>query len=46
MRAVEISSVALFFVLLGFSLPKVSIEYLPLAMICGWLLADLFSGLR
>src|SRR6185369_10112577 len=45
MRAVEISAVVLFFVLLAFSLPGISSEYLPLALILGWLLADLFSGL-
>ena len=45
MRAVEILSVVLFFVLLGFSLPGLSMEYLPIALVAGWLLADLFSGL-
>jgi plasmanylethanolamine desaturase len=47
MRAVEISSVATFFVLLALSFSNLSIEiqYLPVAALCGWLLADLFSGL-
>lgn len=47
MRAIEISSVAIFFVLLALSFSNLSIEiqYLPIAALCGWLLADLFSGL-
>jgi hypothetical protein len=45
MRAVEISAVVLFFVLLVFSASKLSFQYLPLSLIAGWLLADLFSGL-
>ena len=47
MRAVEITSVALFFGLLGFSLPGMNIPYwlIPPALFGGWLLADLFSGL-
>ena len=39
MRAVEVSSVVLFFVLLGLSLQKTALEYVPLALLCGWLLA-------
>jgi hypothetical protein len=45
MRAVEISSVVLFFALLACTVPKLSIQYLPFALMGGWLLADLFSGL-
>jgi hypothetical protein len=45
MRAVEISAVVLFFVLLVLSSEKLEVRYLPLAALCGWLLADLFSGL-
>ena len=45
MRAVEISAVGLFFVLLAFSLRKAEFEYTPIAALCGWILADLFSGL-
>ena len=45
MRAVEISAVVLFFVLLAVSLQGISPPYLPPALIAGWLLADLFSGL-
>ena len=45
MRAVEISAVGLFFVLLAFSLGKVELEHIPIAALCGWILADLFSGL-
>jgi ubiquitin-conjugating enzyme E2 variant len=47
MRAIETTSIGLFFVLLGFSVPGIEIPYwsIPLALIGGWLLADLFSGL-
>jgi len=45
MRALEISAVILFFVLLAFSFQKIQAEYLPLAALAGWILADLFSGL-
>jgi ubiquitin-conjugating enzyme E2 variant len=45
MRAVEISAVVLFFVLLVLSFEKLEARYVPLAALCGWLLADLFSGL-
>ena len=47
MRAVETCAVSLFFVLLAVSFRNFSleIEYLPLAALCGWTLADLFSGL-
>ena len=47
MRAIEITAVGLFFALLGFSSRFFSVElqYLPLAALCGWLLADLSSGL-
>ena len=47
MRAIEVSSVAMFFVLLALSVLNLSIDiqYLPIAALCGWLLADLFSGL-
>jgi hypothetical protein len=45
MRAVEISAVVLFFALLAFSFEKLEAEYLPLAVLLGWILADLFSGL-
>jgi len=45
MRAVEIGAVVLFFVLLGVSLQQLAIEHLPIALIAGWLLADLVSGL-
>jgi ubiquitin-conjugating enzyme E2 variant len=45
MRAVEISALVLFFVLVVFSALKIEIRYIPLAALCGWLLADLFSGL-
>ena len=47
MRAVETCAVGLFFILLAVSFRNFSleIEYLPLAALCGWTLADLFSGL-
>lgn len=45
MRAIEISAVVLFSALLAFAMPKLSIQHLPFALIAGWLLADLFSGL-
>jgi plasmanylethanolamine desaturase len=47
MRAVETSAIVLFFVLFAFSLSNLSMEiqYIPIAALCGWLLADLFSGL-
>ena len=45
MRALEISAVGLFFVLLAFSLGRMEVEFILFAAICGWLLADLFSGL-
>ena len=47
MRAIEITAVGLFFASLGFSSRFFSVElqYLPLAALCGWTLADLFSGL-
>lgn len=47
MRAAEIAAVGLFSVLLAFSFKNFSAEpeYIPLAALCGWLLADLFSGL-
>jgi plasmanylethanolamine desaturase len=45
MRAVEISAVVLFFALLACSVPRLSVHSLPLALIGGWLLADLLSGL-
>ena len=46
MRAVELTSVALFFVLLGLSLQNFQTPAwsIPLAAILGWMLADLFSG--
>ena len=47
MRAVEISAVGLFFALFAFSLShlSISIQTIPFAALCGWLFADLFSGL-
>ena len=45
MRAVELSAVCLFLVLLAFSLLNIQINYIPVAALCGWLLADLFSGI-
>ena len=45
MRALEIFAVVSFFALLFFSALKTGIQYIPLAALCGWLLADLFSGL-
>ena len=47
MRAIEILSVAGFVVLFALSALKlfVPIWFIPLALIAGWLLADLFSGL-
>ena len=45
MRAVEISAVGLFLALLAFSLLRIQIEYIPVAALFGWILADLFSGL-
>jgi ubiquitin-conjugating enzyme E2 variant len=45
MRAVEIAAVVLFFVLLALSLPAVVPACLAPALILGWVLADLFSGL-
>ena len=46
MRAVEVSSVPTFLFLLGISIEKTELTpWLPLAALCGWLLADLFSGL-
>src|SRR5476649_236730 len=47
MRFVEISSVALFAVLALFNafLLAVPAWFIPLAVLAGWLLADLFSGL-
>jgi hypothetical protein len=46
MRAVEVSAVLTFLFLLGVSIEKVEIApLLPIAALCGWLLADLFSGL-
>jgi ubiquitin-conjugating enzyme E2 variant len=45
MRALEISAVALFFVLLVLSALRIEIQTIPFAALCGWLLADLFSGL-
>ena len=47
MRAVETSAIALFFALFSFSLShlSISIQTIPFAALCGWLLADLFSGL-
>ena len=47
MRAVEATAIGVFFVLLAFSFRNFSLQpwYLPLAALCGWLLADLVSGL-
>ena len=47
MRALETVAVGLFFVLLALSFSNLSaeIQYLSVAALCGWLLADLFSGL-
>jgi len=45
MRAIEITAVVLFFLLLANSVGKTEIHHLPVAALCGWLLADLFSGL-
>ena len=47
MRAVETSAIALFFALFAFSLShlSISIQTIPFAALCAWLLADLFSGL-
>src|SRR5262245_19106651 len=47
MRAVEIASVGLFYVLAVCAFRNFSLElqYVPVAALCGWALADLFSGL-
>jgi hypothetical protein len=47
MRAIETGAVGLFLLLLVVSICRIStsIEMIPLAALCGWLLADLFSGL-
>ena len=45
MRAVEVTAVVLFFLLLIISVERTEIHHLPIAALCGWLLADLFSGL-
>jgi ubiquitin-conjugating enzyme E2 variant len=46
MRAVEVTAVATFLFLLGISIEKIEITPLfPIVALCGWLLADLFSGL-
>ena len=45
MRAVEISAVVLFLVLLAFAVADLAIPFIPPALVAGWLLADLFSGL-
>jgi ubiquitin-conjugating enzyme E2 variant len=47
MRAIEIFSIALFLILLAVSLSGLEMEfkYVPVAALCGWSLADLFSGL-
>ena len=46
MRAVEISAVLIFLFLLAVSIEKTEITpLLPIAALCGWLLADLLSGL-
>jgi hypothetical protein len=46
MRAVEVAAVVIFLFLLGVSIEKMEITpLLPIAALCGWLLADLFSGL-
>ena len=45
MRVVETVAVVLFFVLLAFSAPGISAAHILPAALCGWLLADLFSGL-
>ena len=45
MRALELSAVCLFLGLLAFSLLNIQINYIPVAALCGWLLADLFSGI-
>src|SRR5262245_27334545 len=46
MRAVELTSVALFLLLAVLSLTNLSVEgyLLPAAALLGWMLADLFSG--
>jgi ubiquitin-conjugating enzyme E2 variant len=47
MRAVETVSVGLFLAFCVFSFRDFSVEphFIPLAALCGWILADLFSGL-
>jgi hypothetical protein len=46
MRALEIAAVLAFLFLFGISIEKTEVTpFLPIAALCGWLLADLFSGL-